>query len=221
MLSGTGVSGASVREPRRAWKFLAAGAVSPFAGEPWPRPSGGEPGAWVAPVSDGVYACRIQDLPWWLDSELWEVELEGPVAEFPTQVRGRAGRLVARVAAWDEGALRAYGEACAWRARDFAMEALRMDERTDDAEALRRCETLADVEARARAAQGLGRAGNLAGFGADAARRAGLGDAALAAYITANASVLFADSPAAFETERAWQAEWIAHRLHFSVDVSA
>src|SRR5271165_3635397 len=201
----------------RAWKFLSPGAVAPFARTSWPTPSVTGPGAWVTGETESIYACRRGDLSWWLDCELWEVELTGPLEEFPTQLRGRAGRLLARVTAWDGAALHAYGEACAWRAREWAVEALVSEQLGSDAEALRECQTLAELASRARAAEGLSRARNLAGFLADTAARAFQGKAALAACNAANAAILYVGCPEAFEAERRWQAAWTAERAQLPV----
>ncbi|TMB29276.1 MAG: hypothetical protein E6J62_16375 [Deltaproteobacteria bacterium] len=67
-----------------AYKFLAAGRTGPFTGYVWPERQ------WVdAPSSRegaGVHACRIADLPFWIDHELWQIELAGPVVERETEV---------------------------------------------------------------------------------------------------------------------------------------
>ena len=212
MPSESGASDASGSRRPRAWKFLAAGAVAPFSGHRWPRPGAAGPGEWVTSLGNGVYACRLGDLPWWVDTELWEVELAAPWEELPTQLRARAARLLTAVSAWDVAAFRDYGEACAFRARDWAVEALNTDRRPGDAEALRECKTLAEIAERARALQGLTRAGNLAGYAADTAARAGLGNAGAAANMAANAAILYRGTPQAFDAERAWQAAWIADR---------
>jgi len=212
MRFATGAQGTSSEAGRHAWKFLAPGAVAPFAGTRWPTPSAAGPGAWVVGETEDIYACRTEDLSWWVDCELWEVELAGPVEEFPTQLRGRAGRLLAHVAAWDGAALYAYGEACAWRAREWAVEALVSEQLGREAEVLRQCQTLDELTSRARAAEGLSRGRNLAGFLADTAARASQGKAALAACNAASAAILYRGSPEAFEAERRWQAAWIAKR---------
>jgi hypothetical protein len=203
---------------RRAWKFLAPGAIAPFSGHVWPLPIGGRRAEWVESAREGVYACRLADLPWWVDAELWEVELRGPWEDLPTQVRARAARLVTQRTAWDASALRAYGEASAFRARDWAVEALLAEQRAADAEALGACRTLAEVAERARVLQGLSRAGNLAGYAADAAARAGLGNAGAAANMAGNASILHRGTRRAFDAERAWQSAWIAARAGLPPD---
>ena len=85
-----------------AYKFLDEGRVAPFTGVRWP-----EPGSWlesdrVELCVSGVHACRIRDLPYWLRTELWEVELEGDVVEGERLVAARRGRLVRRVEAWND-----------------------------------------------------------------------------------------------------------------------
>ncbi|MGE5049370.1 MAG: hypothetical protein ACM3PC_12415 [Deltaproteobacteria bacterium] len=100
-----------------AWKFLRNGGVAPFTGFTW------VPGAWVSgrPAHGaGVHACRLPHLPYWVDDELWRIELGEPVVEHPTQVEGARGRLMQRVTAWDPAA---FAQACAGRARAFALEA--------------------------------------------------------------------------------------------------
>jgi hypothetical protein len=101
-----------------AFKWLARGAMAPFTGVRWPlaewvsAPAGG-------PEGSGVHACRIAHLPWWLDEELWRVELDGSVIERETQLEARRGRLLDRVTSWDPDA---FAQACAARAAALAAE---------------------------------------------------------------------------------------------------
>lgn len=100
-----------------AWKFLRKGGVAPFTGLAW------VPGAWVSgrPAHGaGVHACKVSHLPYWVDDELWRIELGDPVVERATQVEGARGRLLQRVTAWDP---LAFARACAGRARACALEA--------------------------------------------------------------------------------------------------
>ena len=61
-----------------AYKFLGPDRVGRFSGFRWP-----EAGQWVKAAVDpalcrsGIHACRTEDLPWWLDQELWLIELQG------------------------------------------------------------------------------------------------------------------------------------------------
>src|SRR5262249_50740287 len=61
-----------------AYKFLRQGSIGPFTGFRW------GPGRWVeadtaAPCESGVHACRVDDLPYWCNDELWEIELDGSI----------------------------------------------------------------------------------------------------------------------------------------------
>ena len=108
-----------------AHKFLRAGSIAPFTGFRW------EPGRWVeaagvVPCEQGVHACRIDDLPFWTNDELWEVELAGDVVAIGRKLVAPRGRLVRRVEAWTVAAAQELGDACAARARALA------DVRPDD-----------------------------------------------------------------------------------------
>ncbi len=154
-------------------------------------PGDGSPGAWVearGPTSLcrlGVHACRPGDLPLWLGEELWAAELDGEVVAAADKLVAPRGRLLERVDAWDEAAADALAAACAQR-------------------------TAALDEA-------------VTGYAADAAECAstaaerdggpGFGAAATCAYIAAHAAAQAAGDPAAYDTERAWQAAWLAERL--------
>lgn len=199
----------------RAWKFLDAGRVGPFGGHTWPAPSAGRPGPWVRFPGREVFACRVDDLPWWIAPELWEVEMEGPLRALETQVAAAAGRLVRQLTAWDALTLRAYGVACAERARDLAVEALRRDGRAEEAQALTGARSILELTRIARGLAGEPRArlsSNLAGYVAESSMRASEGAAAAAANISANAAVIARGDPSVFAGERQWQAQWIAER---------
>jgi len=99
-----------------AYKFLRAGSVGPFTGFRW------APGVWVesaraAPCGQGVHACRVDDLPFWVNEELWEVELGGDLVAAGRKVVAPRGRLVRRIGAWTESASRELADAAAARAR--------------------------------------------------------------------------------------------------------
>lgn len=109
----------------RAYKFLLDGAVGPFSGHVWPAPANGGAGEWVeaeagAACTSGVHACEPADLPFWLQVELWEVELRGPVGRGRHKLVAPAGRLVRRVDAWDDETRTAFGDACLQRVRELA-----------------------------------------------------------------------------------------------------
>jgi hypothetical protein len=99
-----------------AYKFLMTGAVGPFTGFRW------QPDVWVetdeaAPCRRGIHACRPKHLPMWLDSELWEIELDGDVIEGERKLVAQRGRLTQRVDEWTPELAREFGRFCARRTR--------------------------------------------------------------------------------------------------------
>ena len=114
----------------RTYKFLRRGGIGPFSRYAWPLPRDGRPGAWVLASGGAVlchtaiHACRVADLPWWLQDELWEAELDGAVSTGRHKVMAPRARLVGRVDAWDGPAAQRFADACALRARDHAAAAL-------------------------------------------------------------------------------------------------
>jgi hypothetical protein len=78
-----------------AYKFLAADGRGVFTEFAWPLPNGG-PGDWVEAEIErcrsGVHACRPGDLSYWLAPVLYEIELDGSVAEAEMKVVAPRGR---------------------------------------------------------------------------------------------------------------------------------
>lgn len=109
-----------------AYKFLRADGTSVFTRFTWPLPDDG-PGPWVDagvdPCRSGIHACRRADLPLWLGRSLYEIELEGEVREEATKVVAPRGRLLRRIAGWDESARDEYTRMCADRAHELARAA--------------------------------------------------------------------------------------------------
>ncbi len=178
----------------KALKFLAPQAVGRFSGFAWPTPVASSPGAWVevheslACCARGIHACRAAHLPYWIDAELWLVELGGEQLEAPTMVVARRARLLGKVEGWGGPHLREFSEFCLARARRNAEEA----ERTGRSKS------------------------ELAAFwAADVERFVGGGRVATAAYVAAVASYVISDhSPEqAYADERALQAGWLSERL--------
>ena len=100
-----------------AYKFLDHGRLAPFTGVRWPEPRSWLESDRVELCVSGVHACRVRDLPYWLRTELWEVELEGDVVEGERLVAARRGRLVRRIEGWNDASARAFGASCAEEAR--------------------------------------------------------------------------------------------------------
>ena len=99
-------TGEGAEDVTTAYKFLRGGRTSPFVGVRWPAPGGG----WLtaAPSASGrggdhpVHACRVADLSYWIDEELWQVELAGNVTANRTGLAADRARLVRAVPEWPE-----------------------------------------------------------------------------------------------------------------------
>lgn len=178
----------------RAFAFLGQGATDFLSGLRWPEPSAGEPGAWLEPdtPSPAVRACTAEQLPWWLDRELWATELGGSIEETGRSLLAERGRLLTRVEAWTPSVAQELTEDCQSRLRTLAADAL--PDRED----------------------------KLAGFAADAVRFAADASepargAAVVAYVAAHVAggadeslPGYADG---FAEERLRQATWLRTRL--------
>jgi hypothetical protein len=196
-----------------AYKFLRTGRLGPFSGVRWP-----EPGVWIratelAPCRSGVHACRTRDLPWWLGEELWVVQLQGNLRFEEHKIVAPAGRLRSQVEQWTADCAEQYAHACAWRARDRAVEALARASHRRAADEVARCATLDDLLVLARGlAETVPDSRISLTIAGDGAVRALTGAAPTSAYIAAHAA-LRVGGPAAYEAERAWQARWLTERL--------
>lgn len=227
----------------RAWKFLAGGALGRFSEFVWPQPAAGRAGAWVAaeppvdPCRVGIHACSLEQLPAWIDDELWEIELGGAVVEETSVLVAERGRLLRRVEAWDSRTAQEFTDACAWRARGQALRALRREGLTEEAERLVAAAELEEMHVVAvGVAAGEGAAAEAAGFAADVAalargRRPETWDLARALEVAAAAqtpgataaNLAFVIAHAAgreapdyeqgFAAERSWQVAWLVERL--------
>lgn len=106
----------------RAYKVLVDGR-SPFTRWVWPAGGSGGPGDWVqveGPLKacvNGIHACTPAQLPTWLGSELWAVELDGEIVEVEDVLVASRARLLEQISSWDRSMQIAFGEACAERAR--------------------------------------------------------------------------------------------------------
>ena len=135
-----------------AYKFLSSDRVGLFSGVQWP-----EPGTWLEADAEvercmsGIHALHAEGLLGWIDDELWTCELDGIVEDDGQELVAERGRLLERVARWDETAAGDFARACAARGREQVVEALRAEGHDDEA---RELEGL-DVEGFVRAAPGL------------------------------------------------------------------
>jgi hypothetical protein len=173
------------------YKALCSGGLAPISGHAWPLPIGGEPGAWVAArgggvCRDAVHGCRVADLPWWLQDELWEAEFDGPIATGRHKISAPRARLLGRVDGWDATCARRFAAACADRAADHATAG----RRRAHANTARIACALAE----------------------DAARCAREADAIVTAYVAAQVAGRVG-GPEAMTAERTWQAAWLRAEL--------
>jgi hypothetical protein len=201
-----------------SYKFLRAGRTGPFSGFSWP-----EPGTWVRAGDDtavcarGIHACRVRDLPWWLAEELWEVELDGEIEAAEHKLVAPAGRLRARIDRWTSACAEEFAEACAWRALEPAIEALRRSEHEGAARRLASCSTLDEVaDTTRRLAEHADAARNILTIAGDGAVSALAGSAPTVAYIAAHAALRL-DPATGYAHEREWQSRWLVERLGLSV----
>ena len=120
-----------------AYKFLSSDRVGLFSGVRWP-----EPGTWleadaeVERCASGIHAVHAEGLLGWIDDELWTCELDGIVEDDGRELVAERGRLLERVAAWNETAARDFALACAARGREHVVEALRAGGHDDAAREL-------------------------------------------------------------------------------------
>ena len=207
-------------------KFLATGAIGPFSRFRWPTPTGDGPGPWVESVgelrlgSNGVHACRLAQLPYWLESELWEIEVDDTRDE-ARHVLARRGRLIRRVEGWTPAVASELALGCVERSRAHAIATLRTHG----------VHPIATTLEQAAGPEGLMTAGYtsadelpepVATAVLDAADtgfavHSGMGTC-LAAYLaarSAKSAALATDRSAgdADRSERRWQADWLADRL--------
>ena len=207
-----------------AFKFLARGAVGPFTGFAWPMPTASSPSTWVEVAPEllpdrGIHACLADHLTYWVDEELWIVELGDVVQRLSGQLISSRGRLLKRTA-WAREVANQLGKACTFRARDAAAELLRRNGRVQEANGLLGCSDLVELQAVARAISvpcKTDSLANLAGYVADAATFAKLGDIGTVAYIVAELARVSTGTIEASASERAWQGRWIAERLELSL----
>jgi hypothetical protein len=197
-----------------AYKFLRSGRIGPFSAFRWPGP-----GVWVHAPRDlvackrGIHACRPSDLPWWLADDLWEIELDGHVQPDEHKIIAPAGRLRSQIEAWTPGCAQEYADACAWRARERAVEALARAGHRHGAHQLTTCATLDDVLVAARQlADDIPETRTSLTIAGDGAFRALTGAPPTSAYIAAHAAMRL-DGAAGYAAERAWQSHWLVERL--------
>ena len=122
---------AAAPDDGRYWKFLRTGGTSPIAAFGWASANGDWVVAAAIPCRSGVHACRTEDLPYWLDEELWAIELQGVQAGRHKVVAAR-GRLTHRVDGWTPAVARELSRACLERTAGHAAQELRNADLDDE-----------------------------------------------------------------------------------------
>jgi hypothetical protein len=204
-----------------AYKFLRAGQIGPFSGTEWPRHGEVEATGPLLPCRNGVHACRIDDLAYWLDDELWEVELLGEIVEERLKLLAQRGRLVRPLDSWNAGTRRTFAEWCLQRVAVHAAAEARDAGLESEAAALEIASSPDEVAVAARATAdaaqrvGAGNVERLALYALDAVDWTASLPPSGVAYVAAHTadSRSRADSSDAFAAERAIQAQWLAERL--------
>jgi hypothetical protein len=100
-----------------AYKFLEVGSIGRFTGFRWTADTWIEAKA-TDPCRAGIHACRVRDLPIWLDDELWEIELGGEVVHGDRKIVATRGRLTNRIERWTPDLAYEFGRYCAKRTRE-------------------------------------------------------------------------------------------------------
>jgi hypothetical protein len=206
-----------------AYKFLDGEGRGVFSGFRW---TDEPPGTWVEtdaalPCREGIHGCRPSDLAWWINEDLWELELDGDVTAADHKVVARRGRLSRRIDRWSGGVASEFAAAVIFRARDAALTVGGADAPMD---ALAACTELGGLGPAARTVRAALEEGTPAevavGLVADAAFfadqhicHAPFISACAAGHAASATTGRRADWRAGFEAERAWQSAWIAERL--------
>jgi hypothetical protein len=203
-----------------AYKFLRSSRTGLFSAFQWPGP-----GVWVDTAGDlatckrGIHACRPSDLPWWLAEELWEIELNGDVQADEHKIIAPSGRLRSQIEGWTPACAQGYADACAWRARERAVQGLTRAGHPHAARRLATCETLDEALIAARQlADDIRETRIILTIAGDGAFRALTGVPPASAYIAAHAAMRL-DGIAGYAAERAWQSHWLVQRLGLRADI--
>lgn len=204
------------------WKFLRTGGRALFTDFEWSTSRGwveaGDPDL----CHDGVHGCRVEDLPYWLSDELWQIELGGTVREGPAKVVAQRGRLLSRVTAWTTATAREFGAACIGQILEHAVSELRVTREDAGAElSAAHPDELSAVAKRIAASLQLPkerRAAKICLYLADAVDAPADYPVAVIAYIAARTAgtQTAATDRDGYRDERARQAEWLSRRLRLS-----
>lgn len=209
-----------------AYKFLDGDGRGVFSGFRWTAlPTG----AWVEAervvlCREGVHGCRPADLAWWVNDDLWEIELDGDLAEAGRKVAARRGRLNRRLDEWADGARTDFAAATIFRARDAALGVsgarpeltpLAESDRVEDVGPAARA-ALAALEPGTTEHVAVGLVADAAHFATEHICHAPFISACAAGHAASARTGSRRDWRAGLVAERAWQSAWIAERLQLT-----
>ncbi len=103
----------------RAYVFLKSGAIDPFGKTSWITATNGEAlrGPRTGNDRNQVRVCRVVDLPYWLNDELWQVELGEPITELACGISSKSARLVRQIPEWSPPRARTFAEEAVWHSQ--------------------------------------------------------------------------------------------------------
>jgi hypothetical protein len=210
--------------------FLKQHVADPFGNIEWVAPTGSE-AQWVSSSRGGaipIHACRVADLPYWLNDELWEVELREPVVDLAHGVTSQAARLVRQVPNWSAQHAISFADVAVRHARDMIAEATTRDvakllRALDTIELLATLAKLGDSAVTDLNREGLGAVIRMLGESADDLR---LGQPALAVHEAAVAVGMLAaggtnGDPHVFEAGMRKERQWQATKLYETLELDA
>ena len=110
----------------RLYKFLRKDGTGPYSGQAWALPTDDVPGEWMPEITgalvackNGYHLCREQDAVQWINIALYEAEYDGERVDAADKIVARRARLLRRVAAWNERAMRLFACDCAEHVLDL------------------------------------------------------------------------------------------------------
>ena len=104
----------------KRYKILGKGGVAANGGiGQWSLPQDGKPGAWmpkienIEPCVRGYHLCRVEDLVYWLNEEIFEAEGRGEFIRHGDKDVYPEARLLRKLDAWNEKSARLFAADCA------------------------------------------------------------------------------------------------------------
>ena len=164
----------------KRYKILGKGGVAINGGTgQWSLPQDGKPGAWmpkienIEPCVRGYHLCRVEDLVYWLNAEIYEAEGRGEFIRHVDKDVFPEARLLRKLDTWDEKSGRLFAADCVEHVLHIFEKKCPNDNRPRAA-----IQAARDFAHRKITKSQLTAAGDAAGDAAGAAARAAVGAAA-------------------------------------------